>query len=181
MQKVHDDYEANHKEWEKQVILTRGRAALGWSHYNSPYNKCSATAEEVAAAFKDFQRCDFNLKHPDILKTTLKIYNNINSALYREMRVNKERGTRAVVCMFGKQLDDILAEFGIGKGYNNSYRVKNANKFFLYVYDNIIEPKIKELGIKGLKLKNRSRITPYSYELFDFSNVEFNTDSVESN
>lgn len=133
--------------------------------------------EEITRAYKDYKVHNGKLKECE--KDTQNIYTNLGNHIRKKEKEEKEQSVRNLIILFGNQFDALLDEFGIGKAYNNSYRVRNLNKFFLYMYDNIIEPKIKELGIKGLKLKNRSRITPNAYELFDFSNVEFNTDKTK--
>lgn len=134
--------------------------------------------EEITRAYKDYKVHNGKLKECE--KDTQNIYTNLGNHIRKKEKEEKEQSVRNLIILFGNQFDALLDEFGIGKVYrNSSYRVRNLNKFFLYMYDNIIEPKIKELGIKGLKLKNRSRITPNAYELFDFSNVEFNTDKTK--
>lgn len=133
---------------------------------------------DVMRAYDDYKSHNGKLKECE--EITRRIYTNTGNHIRREEKLQKEKSVRDVVTLFGNQLDTLLDEFGIGKGYSNSYRVLNLNKFFLYMYDNVIESKIKELGIKGLKLRNRSRATPNVYELFDFSNVEFDTDKIES-
>lgn len=133
---------------------------------------------EVMKAYDDYKSHNGKLKECE--ETTRRIYTNIGNRIRKEEKLQKEQSVRNLVALFGNQFDTLLDEFGIGKAYGNSYRIKDLNKFFLYMYDNIIEPKIKELGIKGLKLKNRSNVTPNVYELFDFSDVEFDTDKIES-
>lgn len=137
------------------------------------YNYCN-----IMQAYDDYKSHNGKLK--ECKEITRRIYTNTGNHIRKEEKLQKEKSVRDVVTLFGNQLDTLLDEFGIGKGYSNSYRVLNLNKFFLYMYDNVIEPKIKELGIKGLKLRNRSRATPNVYELFDFSDVEFDTDKIES-
>jgi hypothetical protein len=134
---------------------------------------------ELMKAYDDYKSHNGKLKECE--EITRRIYTNIGNHIRKEEKLQKEQSVRNLIVLFGNQLDALLDEFGIGKAYGNSYRIKDLNKFFLYMYDNVIEPKIKELGIKGLKLKNRSRATPNVYELFDFSNVEFDTDEIESN
>lgn len=133
---------------------------------------------QLMQAYDDYKSHNGKLKECE--ETTRRIYTNIGNHIRREERLQKEKSVRDLMVLFGNQFDTLLDEFGIGKAYGNSYRIINLNKFFLYMYDNVIEPKIKELGIKGLKLKNRSRATPNVYELFDFSNVEFDIDKIES-
>ena len=132
---------------------------------------------EAMKAYDDYKAHNGKLKECE--KDTQNIYTNLGNYIRKKEKEEKEQSVRNLIILFGNQFDALLDEFGIEKAYNNSYRVRDLNKFFLYMYDNIIEPKIKELGIKGLKLKNRSRITPNAYELFDFSNVEFNTDKIK--
>lgn len=150
--------------------------------YNIVNDKCgnpswTYNSYEIGHAYEDYKAHNGKLKECE--KNTQNIYTNLGNHIRKKEKEEKEQSVRNLIILFGNQFDALLDEFGIGKAYNNSYRINDLNKFFLYVYDNIIEPKIKELGIKGLKLKNRSRVTPNAYELFDFSNVEFNTDETK--
>ena len=132
------------------------------------------TFHEIVDSYADW--IAHNGKKIDCTPDTQKIYKDCYECTYRTLKREKEEKMRQVICQYNNSMDEVLEEFGIGRvtwGDNISYRVTNLNKFFLKVWDEYLDKRIQELGIKGLKLRDRKKVTCNSCELFDFKDAEF--------
>lgn len=160
-------------EYENAYAAGKYRDNTG--KYNAwQYNlKCNTTYDAdkiVAEAYEDYVKCNYNLKLCD--NDTRRIYRNLYSNIRNTNKRNKRNSMEAAMHnLIDRDLSKIFDEMGLGWcEHRNAYRVTDTHKCLQYLFDNIINPKLIEKGLVGVKLKTNASIG--GYKLFDFSNAE---------
>ena len=137
-----------------------------------------STANEVASCYEDYTKHDGKLK--ECREETQHMYTNLGNYIRRQDKLAKEESMYKVLEMCRDTINIAFQDLGLEMNSNNRISFAKSNKLMNYLFDNIIKPRFEELGIKGIKLKNKSRITPNAYDLFDITNIEFTkNDKVE--
>lgn len=124
----------------------------------------------VADTYKDYVKCNYNLKLCD--NDTQRIYKNLYSKIRNTNKRNKQNSMEAAMHnLIDRDLSKIFDEMGFGWcEYNEVYRVTDTHKCLQYLFDNIINPKLIEKGLAGVKLRRNASIG--GYKLFDFTDAE---------
>ena len=108
------------------------------------------------------------------------IYKNAYSLAYSNARAKAVKKKQTLLLNFiSTSVNDVLSEFGIeARSYNDGsvdVRCRDSGKTILkMIFEEKILPKLEEMGIKGLKLKRNASAA--TYDIFDWSKVEIDTD-----
>ena len=108
------------------------------------------------------------------------IYKNAYSLAYSTARAEAAKEKQNLLLKFiSTSINDVLSEFGIeARSYHDGsvdVRCRDSGKAILnIIFEEKILPKFEEMGIKGIKLKRNASAA--TYNIFDWSNVEINTD-----
>ena len=169
---IADDYERNAATYKPKNTWDN-------SHYNSPLNPLYYdSTKEIYTGWQEYINC--NKKIPKENEKLKKLYTNLRSYVYRTVKQEKERQMRDVITAYvNNNIAPILEEWGIKKGYNDSFKVVNSNKLMMRILTEYVLPQLEAAGLHGVKIKNPKRVTPNSYELFDFTDVTFSTDKTK--
>ena len=140
-------------------------------HYKERLDKVKDTYEDYINHNSQLSKCE--------LSETRKVYNNYYSLVHRETKEQqRHEATKFMNTFCEGNLAKALTDSGIGYNpHTMEYRVMDTKQLLQYVFENLLKPKFEEAGIKGVKLKKNISIN--SYGLFDFTDVEFNTNKVE--
>lgn len=160
---------------EYENAYAAGKYFDGTGQYNAwQYNlKCNPLCDAdkiVAEAYKDYVKYNRNLRRCEAL--TQRIYRNLYSRIRNTNKRNKQNSMEAAMHkLIDRDLAKIFDEMGFGWcEYNEVYRVTDTHKCLQYLFDNIINPKLIEKGLVGVKLRYNASIG--GMKLFDFSNAE---------
>ena len=165
----------------KQIAAEYKEAYAAGKYFNGDgkYNawqyklKCNTTYDAdniVAEAYEDYVKCNYDPKlcNSDTRRIYRNLYSNIRNANKRNKQNNMEAAMHNLI---DRDLSKIFDEMGLGWcKYRNAYRVTDTHKCLQYLFDNIINPKLIEKGLVGVKLKANASIG--GLKLFDFTNAE---------
>lgn len=166
--------------WKQIAVEYKDAYAAGkYFDSNGKYNallynlKCNTTYDAdniVAEAYEDYVKCNYNLKLCD--NDTQRIYRNLYSKIRNTNKRNKQNSMEAAMHnLIDRDLSKIFDEIGLGWcEYNEVYRVTDTHKCLQYLFDNIINPKLIEKGLVGIKLRHNASIG--GIKLFDFTDAE---------
>jgi len=139
-------------------------------HFSLDCNPLYELDRIVANTYNDYVKCNYDLKLCD--NDTRRIYRNLYSTIRNINKRNKQNSMEAAMHnLIDRDLSKIFDAMGLGWcEHQNAYRVTDTHKCLQYLFDNIINPKLIEKGLVGVKLKTNASIG--GYKLFDFTNAE---------